>query len=121
MWQVFLAAIYTTNLTPYDVKYGFFDTFGPDPNWWLTIIIAFAILVVLELAFKSMTNDLVKAGKWPRWKEWAGIQSTCLQDTELGIWQEMEKDPVVRRRLAVLAADGDKVDEDDECSQIETT
>lgn len=101
-WNGFMAGIYSDNLSPYDVKYGFTKTFGNDWNWWLTLILAFAIMAVMELMYKSVKQRLAAAGMWPIW-QWRSRgrmpAGTNAEDLDLSVWQEMEKDPLVMERL----------------------
>ena len=53
-WNAFLATAYSDNLSPYDVRHGFNKGFGTDPNWWLTLVITLAVLLTIELIWKSL-------------------------------------------------------------------
>ena len=128
-WQSFLAGIYAEQASPYDVKNSFFDAFGKDLDWWLTLILVMLVLFVLELGFKMAKRTLTIWGLW-RWgrgwfkrvKRWRKVRQEDwmdgnLEDWDLGLWQEMEKDPRVRERLADIleeeeigktGADGDQ-------------
>lgn len=112
VWNIFLAGIYTSNISPYDVKNGFFDTFGRDPVWWLTLLVTFSTLAVLELVYKSIRHNLVIAGHWPPWKHQLKAESLDVEDLDLELWQEMEKDPVIRDRLQRLARGANEGDDD---------
>ena len=57
-WNGLLSLIYSNNISPYDVKNGFPKTFGNDLNWWLALIIAFTIMLVLEMAWKTARRRL---------------------------------------------------------------
>ncbi|KAK4541733.1 hypothetical protein LTR36_007442 [Oleoguttula mirabilis] len=105
-WNLLMSGIYSANLSPYDVKYGFTKTFGNDPNWWFALIIVFAILLVMETMYKSLKRYLMVAGVWPR----CGLASRVraahgsnAEELDVSIWQEMEKDPAVWARLKSLA------------------
>jgi len=104
-WNGFMSAVYSDNLSPYDVRGGFTKTFGNDWTWWLTLIIAFAILAVMELAYKSVRGYLLVVGMWPPWMRTfrrRGRNRTA-EELDVSVWQEMEKDPVIRGRLRELA------------------
>lgn len=111
LWQVFLAGVYTLQPSPYNVRGGFFGTFGKDPGWWITLILVLMVLFVLELGFKMAKRTLTIMGLW-RWgrgwwkrlKSWKKVRKedwmeSNLEDWDLGLWQEMEKDPLVMKRL----------------------
>ncbi|KAK5125408.1 hypothetical protein LTR85_000517 [Meristemomyces frigidus] len=105
-WNLLMSGIYSDNLSPYDVKYGFTKTFGNDLNWWLALIITFAILLVMEMTYKSLKGYLTAAGVWPLsgWRSRArAIHGRNVEELDVGLWQEMEKDPDVRARLKGLA------------------
>ncbi|KAK4508784.1 hypothetical protein PRZ48_002523 [Zasmidium cellare] len=101
-WNGFMSAIYMNNLSPYDVKGGFSDTFGSDPAWWLTMLVAFVVLATAELVYLSVRRRLMREGLW--FGQGKG---------ELEMWQEMERDPKVRERLGRIARgeedDGEEV------------
>lgn len=116
-WQSFLAGVYTEQPSPYDVRDGFFSTFGRDPGWWLSLIGVLAVLFILELGFKMAKRSLVVTGFW-RWgrrhwwkrgtwwrrskrsSDW--MDSSNLEDWDLGLWQEMEQDAEVRQKLQLI-------------------
>lgn len=107
-WQSFLAGIYTEAPSPYDVRGGFFHTFGRDPGWWLTLIGVLVLLFVLEMGFRMTKRTMVIVGlwRWGRgwWKRWRKKSSGDwmegnLEDWDLGLWQEMEQDRGVAERL----------------------
>ncbi|KUI54532.1 hypothetical protein VP1G_01891 [Cytospora mali] len=122
-WQAFLAAIYAPQVSPYDVRGSFFDAFGKDLGWWLTLILVLFFLFVIELGFKMAKRTMTILGLW-RWgrgrfrlvKRWRKVRREDwmdgnLEDWDLGLWQEMEKDPRVRERLAEIleVEEGDTV------------
>jgi phospholipid-translocating ATPase len=113
-WNAFLAAAYTPQPSPYAVQYGFTETFGRDPIWWLTLVIVFMILVTLEVVYKSVKRNMKAVGMWPPWKR-SGKQLGEMDELDLEAWQEMEQDPVIRERLRRLARDetGEADDEED--------
>lgn len=108
-WSAFLSYAYSDNLTPFDVKGGFEHTFGPDLNWWLVVIITLAIMTVIELVWKSVRRELAVAGRWPPWKGFVkgGAGSKTAEELDLGVWQEMQNDPLIRARLKELAGEDD--------------
>ncbi|PSS05237.1 hypothetical protein BD289DRAFT_400131 [Coniella lustricola] len=139
LWQCFLAGIYAKQSSPYDVRDGFFDTFGRDPGWWLALICVLVLLFVLEMGFRMARRTLVILGlsRWGRgwWKRlqiWRKDRSNTggdnddlwvqgnLEEWDLSLWQEMEQDPVVKGRLkAVLETEenGGEVRVEDEVAE----
>ncbi|KAG8160657.1 hypothetical protein KVR01_008921 [Diaporthe batatas] len=122
LWQAFLAGVYALQPSPYNVRGGFFSTFGKDPGWWMTLLLVLIVLFVAELGFKMAKRTLTIMGLW-RWgrgwwkrlKSWkkAGKEDWMegnLEDWNLGLWQEMEKDPLVRQRLRGILQDEDSDD-----------
>lgn len=120
-WQAFLAGIYAPQASPYDVRSSFFDAFGKDLAWWLTLIIILLVLFVLDLGFKMAKRTLTILGLWKwgrgwfmqvrRWRK-EGREDWLdghLEEYDLGLWQEMEKDRKVRGRLARISeGDGEE-------------
>lgn len=111
-WQAFLAGAYATQVSPYAVRGSFFNSFGKDLGWWLTLILVLFALFVLELGFNMAKRTMTILGLW-RWgrgrfqrvKRWRKVaredwMDGNLEDWNLGLWQEMEKDRRVRERLA---------------------
>ncbi|KAK1970913.1 phospholipid-translocating P-type ATPase [Colletotrichum sublineola] len=118
-WNGFLSSIYAPAPSPYSVRDGFSKTFGADWAWWLTLIIMMTIFILMETIFRTLQRSMILAGllRWP----WARKEDdVCADEWRLELWQELEKDPAVRKRLRKLARDehddGDDVDEsrDDE-------
>ncbi|KAI0025428.1 P-type ATPase [Xylariomycetidae sp. FL0641] len=111
-WQGFLDGVYTPQPSPYDAQGGFSTAFGKDPIWWLTFLIAFFVLATLELSYKTAKRYLILAGQW-RWPPWKPRElDDNLEEWKLELWQELEKDPIVRKRLRKANADEDE-DEDE--------
>jgi len=104
-WNGFMSSVYSDNLSPYDVRYGFSNTFGNDLNWWLTLIIAFSILAGMELTFKSVKGYSLVAGMWPPLRKTLRRRDRDrnAEELDVSVWQEMEKDPAVWARLHQLA------------------
>ncbi|KAL7627863.1 drs2 neo1 protein [Parahypoxylon ruwenzoriense] len=98
-WNAFLSGVYAAQPSPYPARDGFTDTFGKDPLWWLTLLVVVLTLISIELVYKAMKRHMVIAGvwKWPPWKRQSLDDS--LEEWGLEIWQELEKDPVMRERL----------------------
>ncbi|EME89554.1 uncharacterized protein MYCFIDRAFT_86408 [Pseudocercospora fijiensis CIRAD86] len=113
-WNGFMSAIYGNNLSPYDVKGGFQYVFGRDPNWWATLVIAFAVLVTMELAYGASKRNLIAARLWPPWKftKTYRNQNTNAEDLELELVQEMERDPRIREKFRRMAMGDDAIDEE---------
>ncbi|KAK6434485.1 drs2 neo1 protein [Oleoguttula sp. CCFEE 5521] len=99
-WNCFLSAAYSSSLSPYDVKGGFFHTFGKDLAWWLVFIGTISILVVMEFALKTVKSAL-RGNKW--WQKWGG----GMWEGDVALWQEIEQ-------KGGVAHDDDVDDEDQE-------
>lgn len=122
VWQVFLSGIYTAEQSPYDVRGGFITAFGRDPGWWLTLIGVLVLLFVLQMGFKMTKRTMVILGLW-RWGKgwWKRVRRSRkkpvdwiegnLEDWDLGLWQEMEKDRGVRERLRGILEAEERNDE----------
>lgn len=110
-----MAGIYTPKQSPYDVRGGFFHEFGRDPAWWLTLIGVQVLLFVVQMGLKMAKRTMVVLGLW-RWGQgwWKRVRRSRkkpvdwiednLEEWDLGLWQEMEKDPGVRERLRGILA-----------------
>jgi uncharacterized membrane protein len=82
--------------TVYAVKGGFLGHFGKNPTWWLVVILTVLAVVVFELSVTA-------------------IRKVYLPN-DVDIFQELEQDPVLRRRFEEAAAGGgtdDKYSADD--------
>lgn len=114
-WNGFMSSAYGDNLSPYDVKGGFSDTFGTDWNWWLTLILAFGVLAVAEMVYGATKRNLIASRAWPPWKylPFKGMRKSesMAEDMDLELWQEMERDPKIRERLEIMARGEDLEDE----------
>ena len=104
-WNGFLSSIYAPGVSVYAVRNGFTQTFGRDAVWWSTLWVVLMVLFLLELCAKTLKRNLVVAGlwKWPTWRRRDSADGMVECDVEL--WQELEKDPVVRERLRMMARD----------------
>lgn len=120
-WNGFLSAVYAPGMSPYAVRDGFGSGFGRDPAWWLTLVAALIVLGVTELGYKTVKRQIAVTGSggeassclsWrmfgrqPRDDRRGGVAgSEDVEDTgppwewEVGLWQEMEQDPVVQEEL----------------------
>ncbi|OQO03363.1 hypothetical protein B0A48_11621 [Cryoendolithus antarcticus] len=83
-WNCFLSAAYPAKLSPYDVKGGFFHTFGKDLVWWLVLIGTISILVVMEFTLKTIKSAF-RGNKW--WQKWGG----GMWEGNVALWQEIER------------------------------
>lgn len=83
LWNIILASTYSNNVT-YNVKDGFFDRFGQNALWWLTLI----LIVVGVLGFEVGVSSL-KAAFLP---------------TDVDIFQCFEQDLQIRRRFEEASA-----------------
>ncbi|KAK9780890.1 putative Phospholipid-transporting ATPase [Seiridium cardinale] len=111
LWNVILAAVYNPGVNTYAVRNGFTKTFGADALWWLTLIIAMAVLVCLELGFKAIKRNLIVGGlwQWPPWQKRAVGESA--EDWHLELWQELEQDPLMKEKLRQIN-EGERDEED---------
>ena len=89
LWNIILSSTYTNNVI-YNVKDGFFDRFGKNPLWWLTLILVVTACWAMEIGVKSL--------------KWAWLPS----DAE--VFRELEKDPAIRKRFETAAANGSGAD-----------
>ena len=106
-WNGFMAHAYSSNLSPYDVKGGFSNNFGRDFNWWLAVILALAVLAILELSCKLVRRLYNFSGT--KTNVWRGIRKHSSDKNarlEVRRWQELERDPVVRDILRRAAENG---------------
>ncbi|KAK0636991.1 hypothetical protein B0T17DRAFT_587979 [Bombardia bombarda] len=131
-WQCFLAGSYAQGVWPYAVRGGFFESFGPDPNWWVALIAVLGLLVSLEMAYNSIKRNLIVSGLWKwgwKWLEWStwkrafgrptpgpmwsgeGAQAS-LEEWDVELWQAMERDPAIKERLRQMSKLGDEADEE---------
>lgn len=82
LWNVILSSTYTNNVI-YNVIDGFFDRFGRNPLWWLTLILIVTACWAIEIGVKT-----VKASWLP---------------SDADVFRELEKDPVIKRRFKEAA------------------
>lgn len=124
-WNGFMSAAYSDNLSPYDVRHGFANGFGKDPMWWLTLLLAFAALTILELGWKTLRSYLGTLGIWERtgrgwgkWARWVGAE-----EDETAIWQVREGMPgsreIIGRRVSANSVSD--LSEDKDVEEIEMT
>ena len=85
LWNIILSSTYSNNVV-YNVKDGFFDRFGKNPLWWLTLILVVTACWAIEIGVKT-----VKASWFP---------------SDADVFRELEKDPVIRKRFNEAAASG---------------
>ncbi|KAH9884700.1 P-type ATPase [Xylariomycetidae sp. FL2044] len=118
-WNGFLDGLYTPQPSPYPARGGFTNTFGKDPVWWLTLIVIVLALIMIETVYKAVKHNMVIAGmwQWPPWK--ANGPTENLEEWGLEVWQELEKDPVVRERLRRASREGDESDDNDEEGDVD--
>ncbi|KAK5110047.1 hypothetical protein LTR62_006291 [Meristemomyces frigidus] len=100
-WNGFMSGVYSDNLSPYDVKGGFSSTFGNDPAWWATLVLALAILAVVDIGYKSARIWARTEGLWPLWKAvglgLGGRRARIVnaEEVDVGVWQGLEKEGAV--------------------------
>ncbi|RYO80660.1 hypothetical protein DL766_004851 [Monosporascus sp. MC13-8B] len=118
-WQAFLDGVYARQPSPYAARDGFVHGFGRDPLWWLTGLAVIAALVAVETTYKAVKHRLVVAGLWGlppwMWSPWSrgagNVRQegdTSAEEWHLELWQELERDPAVRRRLRRMLEDEER-------------
>ncbi|KAM0462983.1 hypothetical protein ACHAPV_003108 [Trichoderma viride] len=115
-WLAFLDGVYAgTPSGDYDIRHTFTKLWGADAVWWSTVFIVLAFLGMIELLFKAAKRGMLVAGLW-HWPPWQRKKmGDNVEEWDLELWQEMEQDPAVRRKLAKMARDNDEeLDLDDE-------
>lgn len=105
-WLSFLDGIYAPGPDgPYNIRHTFTQQFGRDAVWWSTVFVVLAFMGVLELAGKTVKRNMLVAGVW-HWPPWKMHRlSENVEEWDLQVWQELERDPKVRERLRRLAND----------------
>ena len=83
LWNIVLSALYVKN-SVYNVKDGFFDRFGRNLLWWLTLILIIAACCLFEIGTRSL-----KAAYLP---------------TDVETFQALEKDISIRKRFEESSA-----------------
>lgn len=91
-WNLVLSSMYTSNVI-YNVRDGFFDRFGRNALWWLTLILIVVACCGLEICVKA-------------------LKVAFLPEDE-DVFRELEKDAGARNRLEQAAAIGLKDQIDD--------
>lgn len=79
LWNLIINQVYDPATSFYGVKHGFVDRFGRSSLWWLTLIVAAAAVLLWEVAVSA-----VRIAWWP---------------DEVDVFQELERDPVWKRRF----------------------
>jgi len=85
LWNVILSSTYTNNVI-YNVKDGFFDRFGRNPLWWLTLVLVVMACWALEVGVKTVK------GSW--------------MPSDADVFRQLEKDPAIKSRFEKAAAVG---------------
>lgn len=78
LWNMILASVYSKN-TIYNVKDGFFDRFGRNLLWWLTLILILASAAVFEIGVRALRMAWIPS--------------------DVDTFQELEKDAVIKQRF----------------------
>lgn len=81
LWTIVLSGLFKPSKTYllYPIKGGFLYEFGNNLLWWLTLFLTLASLIVMELGASSIRKSF-----WP---------------TETDLFQELQKDPQIRKRF----------------------
>ena len=85
LWNLILSATYKNN-TIYDVKDGLLKRFGRNCVWWLTLILIVVAVWAFEIAARVLRCVFV--------------------NDDVAIFQELEKDPTIKRRFESAARVG---------------
>jgi phospholipid-translocating ATPase len=67
------------------------------------VVLVFVVLVTLELLYKSVKRNMKVADMWLPWKQRGNRLGENGVELDVGMWQEMEQDPIIRARLKLLA------------------
>lgn len=87
VWSAFLSIVYTSNISPFDVRDGFVHGFGRDLVWWCTLLLTLTILTLTDLLILAVRRYLIMSGRWPLWP---ATEERRFQARELEAWQEIE-------------------------------
>lgn len=79
LWNIILSAAYNPASPIYHVRDALFATFGRNALWWLTLVLIISSTIVLELGIGSLR--------------------AAFFTTDVDIFQELEKDPAIKRRF----------------------
>lgn len=82
LWNLILSALYPTNVI-YNVRDGLLHRFGRNALWWLTLILIVSVCWGFEIAVKSCR--------------------VAFSPDDVDIFQELEKDEEIRKRLEAAA------------------
>lgn len=113
-WNGFLDGAYAPSPSgPYAIRDTFTHTFGLDATWWSTLFMVLAFLGLMDVILMVVKRNLRVAGllSWTPWKRGPrpGDDSSP-EELDMEVWQELEKDPIMRKRLRRLARDEDEDD-----------
>ena len=78
LFNVVLSALYGKNII-YDVRGALFYRFGRDATWWLTLVVIIFAIWALEVSIRCLKR--------------------CWAQTDVEVFQELEKDPFVKQRF----------------------
>ncbi|KAH6608618.1 p-type atpase [Trichoderma cornu-damae] len=115
-WLAFLDGVYApTPSGVYDIRGTFTKLWGADAVWWSTVFIVLALMGMIELLFKAFKRGMLVAGlwHWPPWQKKTRLGDN-VEEWDLELWQEMEQDAAVKRKLAKMARDHDDADLEEE-------
>lgn len=110
-WQAFLSGIYTPQPSPYAGRGAFVNTFGKDPLWWGLLFGILITLIGLDITFKLVKRNLIvyDLWSWPPWRtrDADDCPENC-ENWDRQLWQELEKDPIVRAHIRQALLDEKK-------------
>ena len=111
-WNGFLDGVFAPSPSgPYAIRDTFTQHFGRDATWWSTMFLVLGFLGLMDLVLLVVKRNLRLAG-FLHWKPWKKLENRRPEELELEIWQELEQDPIVKKRLQRLA--NDEVEDEDE-------
>ncbi|PHH70133.1 hypothetical protein CDD82_7310 [Ophiocordyceps australis] len=106
-WLAFLDAVIAASPSgAYAVWHSLSHVWGRDVAWWATLFAVLALLGLVELCGKTVRRQLQLNRAWRLqfWIPWACTDAAGnVEECDVELWQEMEQDPAVRRRLCKLA------------------
>lgn len=97
---------------PYSIKAGLIATFGCDPIWWLCMVWVLGFLVFFEITLKACKQSALLRSVVGRCLPFLGGGDgggvrRGFKDWETRLWQEIEQDTSISRKLEIM---GEKLD-----------
>lgn len=127
-WIAFLDAVYAPVPSgKYAIRDSFSKLWGGDAVWWATLFIVLGIMGLMELLIKVTKRNMLVAGLW-QWPPWNRSNNSRrrggnVEEWGVELWQELEQEPKMRKKLARMARDdaeaGELYDDDDDDDDVE--